>query len=93
MYRCSVLWAQLPAESRTARTTSAALQWGTTDYLLWQIEYSVRCLTWSLSYDKKHPTPKPEPIKTPAQMVEAREKQKHALELKDEMARELGIEV
>lgn len=90
--RMAVLWEQLPATSRVAKQQSAALQWGTAEYLLWQIEYQLRVLMWSLSYDKKHPQLKPQPIQTPAQLAEAYARQDRALATKAEMAKEFGME-
>lgn len=87
--RMAVLWEQLPAGSRTARAQSPTLQWGTAEYLLWQIEYQVRALGWALSYDKKHPTPKPKPIQTPAQLADAHRRQESALALKERMELEV----
>lgn len=88
----ALLWEQLPAESRTARAQAPTLEWGTTDYLLWQIEYQLRCLAWSLTYDKKHQVPKPRPIQTPGQMAEAHRKRDNALAAREEIDRLLGLE-
>lgn len=88
----AVLWSQLPAGSRTARAESPTLEWGTTDYLLWQIEFNLRNLIWALTSDAKHPAPKPQPIKTPGQIAEAHRKRDHALAARDEIDRMLGLE-
>jgi hypothetical protein len=88
----ALLWEQLPADSRTARIEEPTLEWGTSEYLLWKIEYQLRCLTWGLSYDKKHPTPKPQPILTPAQRAEAMRKRDAALANRAEIDRALGME-
>lgn len=90
--RMSLLWAHLPSESRTARAVSPSLEWGTDSYLLWQIEFQLRNLTWALTYDKKHPAPKPQPLPNPAQMAEAKRRRDSALSRKDEITRMLGLE-
>lgn len=89
----AVLWEQLPAESRTARVQAPSLEWGTAEYLLWQIEFQLRNLIWSLTSDSKHPTPKPTPIQTPGQMAEAHRKRDNALAAKEEIDALLGMEV
>lgn len=90
--RMALLWQQLPAESRTARMQAPSLEWETGEYLLWQIEFQLRNLIWSLTYDKKHPRPKPQPIQTPAQRAEAHRKRDAALASKEEIDRALGME-
>lgn len=92
MPRMALLWRQLPAESRTAKLQAPALQWETEAYLLWQIEFQLRNLIWALQYDKRHPTPKPQPIQTPAQLAEARRKRDAALDAREEIDRALGME-
>ena len=86
--RMALLWQQLPAESRTARMQAPSLEWETGEYLLWQIEFQLRNLIWSLTYDKKHPRPK----QTPAQRAEAHRKRDAALASKEEIDRALGME-
>lgn len=88
----ALLWAQLPAGSRTARMQAPSLEWETGDYLLWQIEYQLRNLIWSLTYDKKHPSPKPKPLQTPGQLHDARKRRDHALAAREEIDRLLGLE-
>ena len=90
--RAALLWSQLPAESRTAKLQAPALEWETGDYLLWQIEFHLRELMWSLAYDKKHPQPKPRPLVTPAQMAEAHRKGDAALASREEIDKKLGLE-
>ena len=90
--RMALLWAQLPAESRTARMQAPTLEWQTGDYLLWQIEFQLRTLIWALTYDKKHPTPKPRAIQTPGQLADAQRKRDHALAAKDQIDKLLGLE-
>lgn len=88
----SLLWSQLPAESRTARLQAPSLEWETGDYLLWQIEFQLRNLIYALTYDKKHPTPKPKPLQTPGQRAEAHRKRDAALAAKEEIDKALGME-
>ena len=90
--RMALLWRHLPAESRTARMQAPSLEWGTEAYLLWQIEFNVRNLTWALQYDKKNQLPKPEPLPNPAQMADAKRRMDNALSAKDEVTRLLGLE-
>lgn len=90
--RMALLWVQLPADSRTARLQAPALEWETEAYLLWQIEYQLRNLTWALNYDRRHPTPKPRPIQTPAQRAEAHRRRDAALAARREIDKALGME-
>lgn len=89
--RAALLWEQLPAGSRTARAQQPALEWGSAEYLLWQIEYQLRCLAWSLCTDSKHPVPKPKPISTPGERADAFRRRDAALAARDEIDRALGI--
>lgn len=87
--RMAVLWNQLPAESRTARTQAPELEWDAGEYLLWQIEYRLRELVWAMS-DRKKRGARPQPLSTPQKMTEARKKQRNALASKDELDRKLA---
>lgn len=89
--RAAVLFQQLPAGSRVARLQVPELAWDAQSYLLWHIEYQLRCLVWSLSYDKKRPAPKPQPLRTPAQLADAHRKRDAALSAKEEIDRKLGF--
>ncbi len=93
--RAAILWSQLPAESRSVRSEAPTLEWTSGEYLLWQIEYQLRTLMWSLG-DKKKRGARPQPLTTPAKMAEAKRKQESALKLRDELderLREIGMEV
>ena len=90
LQRMAVLWEQLPADSRTARKLAPALEWGTAEYLIWQIEYGLRSLVWSLTGDKN--APQPRPIQTPVQMAEAHRRRDAALADRDEIDEILGME-
>ena len=86
-----MLWEQLPAESRTARAAEPSLAWGTAEYLLWQIEYQLRCLAWSLCSDGRHRPPEPKPIKTPGERADAFRRRDAALAARDEIDEALGM--
>lgn len=88
----ALLWVQLPADSRTARMQAPSLEWETGDYLLWQIEFQLRNLIYALTYDKKHPRPKPQPLQTPAKRAEAHRKKDAAIAAKEEITKALGLE-
>lgn len=88
----ALLWRHLPAESRTARMQEASLRWDAGEYLLWQIEYELRLLLWSLTNTKENPQPKPKPIENPARAAELEKKAEAAMGRKDEIARRLGLE-
>jgi len=90
--RMALLWEQLPADSRTARLQEPSLEWGTEAYLLWRIEYGLRSLTWALQYDKKHPTPAPEPLPNPSELAKSKARQERALADREEIAELLGLE-
>lgn len=69
-----------------------SLEWETGDYLLWQIEFQLRNLIYALTYDKKHPSPKPKPLQTPGQRADAHRRRDAALSAKDEIDKALGLE-
>ena len=60
----ATLTAQLPQSSRVARAANPENEWKTADYLLRQIEFSVRLLIWALGGGKDGD--KPSPIMSPA---------------------------
>lgn len=86
----ALLWEHLPAESRTARAQAPSLEWGTGDYMLWQIEFHLRELIWALQYDRRRPSPRPRPMQTPAQLAEARRRADAALAAREEIDLALG---
>lgn len=55
------------------RALNPQLEWSTTDYLLWLIEYDLRVLAWGLGGGKRQNKPKPldtpEAAKKPARPV------------------------
>lgn len=89
--RMGLLWSQLPASSRVARLQDPSLVWDESTWMLWRLEYELRCLTWSLTYDKRHPAAKPKPLPDPEHLAEARLKRDHALAARAEVDRALGI--
>ncbi len=91
--RLSILWSQLPAESRTARRQNPELVWSATEYLLRNIEFHLRGLVWSMSKDAKNRINEPKPIKTPAEIARNRQHKDAALANKQEIDRILGMEV
>lgn len=90
--RMALLWSQLPAGSRTFRRAAPELEWSTTDYLLWKLEFELRSLMWGLSDPKKRGS-EPRPMETPAKRAEAIRKRDSALSHRREIAGILGIEV
>lgn len=91
--RLSILWSQLPAESRTARRQNPELVWSATEYLLRNIEFHLRGLVWSMSKDAKNRINEPKPIKTPAEIARNKQHKDAALANKQEIDRILGMEV
>lgn len=91
--RLSILWSQLPAESRTARRQNPELVWSATEYLLRNIEFHLRGLVWSMSKDAKNGINEPKPIKTPAEIARNKQHKDAALANKQEIDRILGMEV
>ena len=67
--RLATLCAQLPRQSRVARTESPALEWSDEAYLLARCEFLLRCIQWMLSEDGAKGTNKPAPLSTPAQVA------------------------
>lgn len=91
--RLSILWSQLPAESRTARRQNPELVWSATEYLLRNIEFHLRGLVWSMSKDAKNRINEPKPIETPAEIARNKQHKDAALANKQEIDRILGMEV
>ena len=87
-----MLFVALPREARSIQRLRPEAQWSPTDYLLWQLEFNVRSLQWSL-IDKKdgagHRAPKPLP--TPAETAHNIQHKENALKNKDEIDRVLGM--
>lgn len=93
LLRYSILYGQLPAESRTARRQNPELIWNASEYLLRNIEYQLRNIAWGLSKEAKNGTNKPVPIKAPAETIKSRRHADAALANKREIDRILGMEV
>lgn len=62
--RAAALIAQLPPSSRLALIQDPDRAWDEQARLLWQIEYDLRCISWSLGRGKGK---KPKPLKTPGE--------------------------
>lgn len=90
-YRLGELWANLPRASRTVRRLDPDAEWDATQWLLWQVEFDMRAFHWASTYDRKHPTPKPKPLRTPGQAARARQRRDNALAAKDEIRAALGM--
>lgn len=89
--RMALLWQHLPDNSRLAKAQYPQLRWSTTDYMLWRIEYQLRCIAWGMADKKDRGAEPPEPIKTPAQLAELERHRANALEAKEEIDKILGI--
>lgn len=88
--RAAALWSNLPAGSRTFRREAPELEWSTTDYLLWVLEYDLRRLMWGMS-DERRRGPEPKPLETPAKRMENMRKRDRALANKLEIDKILGM--
>lgn len=62
--RAAALLSQLPSSSRLALIQEPDGAWDERARLLWQIEYDLRCIGWSLGRGKGK---KPKPLKTPGE--------------------------
>lgn len=91
--RMSLLWYQLPAQSRTAMAQEPSNEWGVAEYLLWRIEFNQRHLMWLLGNDPKKPTPEPEPLMNPAKLAEAHANRDAAMDARTEIDDILGMGV
>ena len=89
--RYSVLWTNLPADSRVARRISPDAEIGYVGQMLRRIELDIRQYAWG-SADKKNRGPEPKPIPSPADIVTRERKTARSLSTKDDIARRLGID-
>lgn len=88
--RLAALWSQLPRESRTVRREAPDREWGTSDYLLWLVEFHLRALRWMLS-DEKSRGPEPRPLPDPARRAEAMRRRDSAMASRDEIDEAFGM--
>ena len=89
--RLGELWAQLPPESRCVRSRDPDALWDEGTWVTWQLEFTARCLLWSLTNSKKNPIPKPEPLPTPGQKASAERRRDRALAAKEEIRAAFGM--
>ena len=90
--RYAVLLEQLPAKSRYSIKLIPDLAWESKDYLLRSIDYTLRMMSWSMSNDAKRGINKPEPVKSPGEIIGAERRRDAALANRQEIDRILGIE-
>lgn len=87
-----MLFVNLPQEARSMRRIHPEVQWTATDYLLWQLEFDVRSLQWSLTDEKSRRGHKPpKPLPTPAETAHNSQAKENALKNKDEIDKALGM--
>ena len=90
--RYSMLFGQLPLEARSLRKINPQLQWSTTDYFLWLLDYDVRSLQWTILDEKaKRGHRPPKPLPTPAETAHNSQKRDNALKNKEEIDKALGM--
>lgn len=90
--RLTVLFLNLPQEARSVRRLNPELQWTTTEYLLWHLEFDVRAFQWSLldKKSKKGFRP-PKPLPTPAEIAHNYQARDNAHKNKEEIDKALGM--
>ena len=75
------------------RKHAPALEWNNTEYLLWQIEFNLRALQWSLIDEKdRRGYQAPKPLPTPQERAHNLEMKQNAENNKAEIDKILGIE-
>lgn len=67
VYHAACLAANMPPDASLYVDLDPSLAWGSTDYLLAQIEHDLRMLAWMLAGGSKSKSPKPKPIENPAE--------------------------
>lgn len=88
VHHASCLAAHMPPDSALYAAIEPANEWGASEYLLAQIDYDIRCLSWGLAGGKKSKSPQPKRIETPAQR---KPKTDYTRDDMDEIADALGI--
>lgn len=88
----ATLAAQLPYDSRTAIAEHPENAWSTSDYLLRQIDYTIRTVVWALAGGDKS-GPAPEPAYSPAEIEDHEAAVKRAEEMASTVAKLLDLEI
>lgn len=88
----SVLWSELPRESRCARRLDPDLGWGDAERLLRSIDYSLKLICWQRTKDGQHGRNAPDPAPTPGEAARARERAERSRRNADAVARRLGYD-
>lgn len=71
-YHAACCLANVPKGSALAAAIDPANEWDESGYLLAQIEFDIRSLTWALAGGKKSKSPKPKRIETPSDRRKSR---------------------
>ena len=87
----SALAAQLPRDARVRVADNLDAAWSDETLILWQLEYDMRMLQWSMS-DKKSRGAKPKPIESPSQRESRAERLRDALSKRQQARKILGME-
>ena len=91
--RLSVLFAQLPRDSRYIKKKYPSEEWSTAEYLLWSIEYSFRSLNYGMISKKDRAgIPEPKPLQTPREYALNVEHKINAEQNRSEINKILGME-
>lgn len=88
----ATLAAQLPNDSRTAIAEHPENAWSTSDYLLRQIDYTMRTVVWALAGGDKS-GPAPEPVYSPSELADHEAAVKRAENMAATVARLLDLEI
>lgn len=88
----SVLWTELPPESRCARREVPDLAWGDAEYLLRSIDYSLRVIAWQRTKDGARGRNAPSPCPTPGEAARRRDAAERSRRNADSIARQLGYD-
>lgn len=88
----SVLWTELPPESRCARRADPDSAWGDEEYLLRSIDYSLKVLAWQRTKDGQRGRNAPAPCPTPGETARRRGAAERSRANADSVARQLGYD-
>lgn len=87
----SVLWEQLPRESRCVRKQNPDAEWTDAEYLLHSIEHSLRVLIWQKTKDGQKKRNEPKFVQTPGERARNQKHADNAIANRNEIDRILGI--